>query len=40
MIYILFAETFKAKVNTNTFRLKKFFSSWFIFPKNCAYICY
>ena len=40
IIYILFAEKFKAKINANTFYFEKFFSSWFIFSKNCAYILY
>jgi len=36
--FILFAEKFKAKVNTNIFCLKNIFSLWFIFRRNCAYI--
>jgi len=35
----LFAEKFKAKINTNIFRFKTFYS-WFIFRKKCAYIQY
>jgi len=35
---MLFAEKFKAKINTNIFRFKNLFSLWFIFRKNCAYI--
>jgi len=35
---MLFAGKFKAKINTNIFRLKNVFSLWFIFRKNCAYI--
>jgi len=33
----LFAEKFKAKINTFSV-LKKLFFSWFIFRKNCAFI--
>jgi len=36
IIYILFAEKFKAKINANIFCFKNLFSSWSIFRKNCA----
>ena len=36
IIYILFAEKFKAKTDTFSF-LRHLFSSWFIFGKNCAH---
>ena len=36
IIYIFFAEKFKAKTNTFSF-LRHLFSSWFIFGKNCAH---
>jgi len=35
IIYILFAENFKAKINTIFSVLKRLFSQWF--RKNCAY---
>jgi len=34
----IFAEKFKAKINTNIFSFKKSKFSWSIFRKNCAYI--
>jgi len=40
IIYIVFAETFKAKININIFHFKPLFSSWFIFRKNCADVEY
>jgi len=40
IIYILFADKFKAKINKIFSVSKHLFSSWFIFLKNCAHIQY
>jgi len=38
IIHIIFAETFKAKINTNIFRFKTFIFFMVYRSLNCAYI--